>query len=248
MTCSNTEKRELLCFHLIMDNHLTTRQQSLFADLTARILGSSCASRDFAATDYAEMALVAPRLAVAEIFPPGRQTLEGFHWWREVGEQQEKNRGTWLARADYSSAGLGPENPNFKDAPIISPVEGYSVVRHGEALPSWVHLSGDRLGVIEEAYLPAIKSLCDRNNAILLLLRQPMFFADEQAGVTIPAAFLSLGIPILVAPLKGLFADSNNDVVKMYYYNGSHLNANGARQNSFSLTPVLMAFVTGSAR
>ena len=204
-----------------------------------------------ALTNYAEMSLISLRLMTAGLFAPGKQTLVGYQFWRDVGEQEEKNQGTWLARVDYSTVPTVEmsriKENGFVDAPIISPVEGYVVTRYGEKLPSDVSTSSDALGSFESTYYVAIKELCERNNAVLLLMNQPIPFR-EQESVTIPEASLRLGIPILTAPIRALFGDRKSEEIKKYFYNDGHFNANGAKQNAYAVARTLLPFVTGGAR
>ena len=203
-----------------------------------------------ALTNYAEMSLISLRLIAAGLFAPGKQTLDGFKFWKDVGEQEEKNQGTWLARVDYSTIPTVEmariKENGFVDASIISPIEGYSVAHYGEKLPPEVSTNSESLGLYESTYYVAIKELCERNNAVLLLMNQPILWRDLDS-VTIPEASLRLGIPILTAPIRALFGDSKPEEIKKYFYNDGHFNANGAKQNAFAVARTLLPFVTNGA-
>jgi lysophospholipase L1-like esterase len=104
-----------------------------------------------------------------------------------------------------------------------------------------VVLTDRALTPIESAYLPAIKALCEKNNAALALMKLPM--ADSQSPIEISSQVLALGIPIVAASLESMFGDIPAERVKENYSNYIHFNANGARRSAETYGPALQALL-----
>ena len=94
---------------------------------------------------------------------------------------------------------------------------------------------------IESAYLPAIKALCEKHNAVLALMKLPM--ADSQGPIEISRQVLALGIPIVAASLESMFGDIPTERIKENYSNHIHFNANGARRSAEAYGPALQALL-----
>jgi len=197
-----------------------------------------------AMTNYAEMGLISLRLLEALIFPPGNQNLQPFRWWREVGEQLERTRGVWLAERGYDD---GTEASNFHSTEVRGGVIGYSFVpQEGDVALTDLQLSDEPLGSLEAAYIPALRKLCEEHGARLILMQQPKLREEEFKKAPIPTAALDLNVPILYSTIQSLFNTTDASVLKNYFQNPSHLNANGAKQNAYGIAPAIAALLTSS--
>lgn len=204
--------------------------------------GLSLANLRMAATNYAEMSLISLRLLSALAFPPGRQVLQGYRWWREVGENEEQTHGTWLAERGFQSRD-GMEKKNFHVVGIREGVDGYTLVSHNDPTFQDLRFGEESLSDFEMAYVPAIRELCEKHGANLVLLRQPLMRSDEIDSVSIPRRARDLGVPILYATLRSTFGTGDAGIMKDYFYNESHLNANGAKQNAYAIAKAIMPFL-----
>ena len=110
-----------------------------------------------------------------------------------------------------------------------------------EAVPAGVMLTDRALTPIESAYLPAIKALCEKNNAALALMMLPM--ADSQGPIEISKQVLALGIPIVAASLESMFGEIPTERIKENYSDHIHFNENGARRSAEVFGPALQALL-----
>jgi hypothetical protein len=200
--------------------------------------GMDIKSPGLAITDYAEMALIGPRLALASIIRPGSLSRQGYRMMDfpdfeetrgsitpDEGYQQDKTSPR-AAFAQYDS----PEKP--QPAIIISP---------GEPLPPGVVLTDTALTPIESAYLPAIKTLCEKNDAVLAFMMLPM--ATSQGPIEISSQVLALGVPIMAASPESMFGKIPLERIKENYFDPLHLNSNGARRSSRVFGPALQTLL-----
>lgn len=195
-----------------------------------------------AITNYAEMSLISLRLLEALVFPPGPQNLLAFQWWREVGEQLERTRGVWLAKRGYDN---GKEVDSFVTRGIRQDVVGYVFVQQ-EGQPARVDLQfgNEPLGSLEETYLPAIKKLCEKQGTRLVLMQQPALREDEFYKASIPKEAANFKIPIMYSSIEAIFNTTDTSILKDYFYNASHMNANGAKQNAYAIAPAIASLLT----
>jgi hypothetical protein len=183
---------------------------------------------NLAITNYAEMALIGPRLALASIIRPGPITRLGYRSMENLADL-EQTQGSYAPDEGYQ------EN---KDSPRVDFVRYQSpdsprpavTIRQGGSIPPGVVLTDRALTPIESAYLPAIKALCEKNNAVLALMMLPM--ADSQGPIEISRQVLALGLPIVAASLESMFGDIPTQRIKENYFDHIHFNANGARRSA----------------
>jgi hypothetical protein len=102
-------------------------------------------------------------------------------------------------------------------------------------------LTDRALTPIESVYLPALKTLCEKNGAVLAFMMLPM--ADSSGPMDISRQVLALGIPIMAASLKSMFGDVPIERIKENYYNHIHFNANGSRRSAEAFGPALQALL-----
>jgi hypothetical protein len=198
-----------------------------------------------AATNYGEMALVGFRLALASIIPPGPSDMKGYpttwaysntlgatkgSWLREVGFQKEK----WRA---------GHPLPIFVSRVLPGEPPGAMIVRASAPTPTWVNLTDAPLTPIESTYLPAIKTLCEKNGAVLAFMLSPDLSGEDAGTIEISRQASALGIPIMAATLGMLFGVVPDEIMRDHYSDRWHLNRNGARQNVKAYAPALQALL-----
>jgi hypothetical protein len=200
--------------------------------------GMDIKSPGLAITDYAEMALIGPRLALASIIRPGSLSRQGYRTMDfpdfeetrgsitpDEGYQEDKTS-LRAAFAQYNS----PEKPQ----PAI-------IIRPGASLPPGVVLTDTTLTSIESAYLPAIKTLCEKNDAVLAFMMLPM--ATSQGPIEISSQMLALGVPIMAASPESMFGKIPLERIKENYFDPLHLNSNGARRSSRVFGPALQTLL-----
>lgn len=192
-----------------------------------------------AITDYAEMALIGPRLALASIIRPGSLTRQGYRTMEDfpVFKQTE---GTNAPDEGYQEDKSSPHTAFVRyDSPDTP--QPAVVLRSGSALPAGVVLTDKPLTPIESTYLPAIKRLCEDNGVTLAIMMLPI--ADNQGPVEVSRQVLALGIPIIAASLKSMFGGITNSQIKENYSNYIHFNSNGARRAAQVFGPPLQALL-----
>jgi hypothetical protein len=97
---------------------------------------------------------------------------------------------------------------------------------------------------IESAYLPAIKALCERNDAILAFMQIPM--ANSEGTIEISSQVLALGVPIIAASSEMMFGNISSDRIKENYYDHLHFNSNGARRSAAVFGPAFQTLLQKS--
>ena len=154
-----------------------------------------------AITDYAEMALIGPRLALASVIRPGSLTRQGYRTMEDfpVFKQTEgTNAPDEGYREDKSSPRAAFVRYDSPDSP-----QPAVTLRSGSPLPAGMVLTDKPLTPIESTYLAAIKRLCEDNGAALAIMMLPI--ADSQRPMEVSRQILALGIPILTSSLKSMF-------------------------------------------
>jgi hypothetical protein len=192
-----------------------------------------------AITDYAEMALIGPRLALASIFRPGSLIRQGYRTMEDFPDY-EKTRGSYTPDEGYQENKASPratfgqyESPDKpRPAIIISP---------GVPLPPGVVLTNRALTSIELAYLPAIRALCEENGAKLAFMMLPL--ATGQEPIEVSSQVLALGVPIIAASPKSMFGNISSELIKENYFDPLHLNSNGARRSAHVFGPALQTLL-----
>jgi hypothetical protein len=190
-------------------------------------------------SNYAEMALIGPRLALASLVRPGSLTRQGYRTMEEFPDL-ERTQGTDAPEEGYQENRGSPRAAFVRYRSPGAPRPAVTL-RWGAAIPPGVVLTDRALTPIESAYLPAIKALCEKNNAVLALMKLPM--ADSQGPIEISSQVLALGIPIVAASLESMFGDIPTERVKENYSNYIHFNANGARRSAETFGPALQALL-----
>ncbi len=192
-----------------------------------------------AITDYAEMALIGPRLALASVIRPGSLTRQGYRTMEDfpVFKQTEGTDAPDEGyREDKSSPRAAFVRFDFPDSP-----QPAVTLRSGSALPAGMVLTDKPLTPIESTYLPAIKRLCEKNGAALAIMMLPI--ANSQGPMEVSRQVLALGIPILAASLKSMFGDIPASQIKENYSNYIHFNSNGARRAAQVFGPSLQTLL-----
>src|ERR1700722_18749285 len=190
-------------------------------------------------SNYAEMALIGPRLALASIVRPGSITRQGYRTMEEFPDL-ERTQGSNTPEEGYQENRGSPREAFVRYSSSGAPRPAVTI-RSGAAIPPGVVLTDRALTPIESAYLPAIKALCEKNNAVLALMKLPM--ADSQGPIEISRQVLALGIPIVAASLESMFGDIPTERIKENYSNHIHFNANGARRSAEAYGPALQALL-----
>jgi hypothetical protein len=201
--------------------------------------GLDIKSPSLAITNYAEMALIGPRLALASIFRPGSLTRQGYRTMEDAPDF-EQTRGSYTPDEGYQENKTSPraafaryDSPDRpQPAIIISP---------GAPLPPGVVLTHTALTSIESAYLPAIKTLCEKNDAVLAFMMLPM--ATSQGPIQISSQVLALGAPIVAASPESMFGKIPLERIKQNYFDPLHLNSNGARRSAQVFGPALQTLL-----
>jgi hypothetical protein len=192
-----------------------------------------------AVTDYAEMALIGPRLALASIIRPGSLTRQGYRTMEDFPDF-EQTRGTNAPDEGYQ------ENKDMPHAAFVrydSPESPHpaEIIRSGAPMPVGMLLTDTPLTPIESTYLPAIKRLCEDNSAVLVLMKLPM--ADSEGPMEISSQVLALGIPIVAASSESMFGNIPIQRKKYNYSDHIHFSSNGARQSAHVFGPALQALL-----
>lgn len=201
--------------------------------------GLDMKSPSLSVTNYAEMALIGPRLALAAIFRPGSLTRQGYRTMEDFPDF-DKTRGSYTPEEGYQRDKTSPRAPfvryddPYKPNPAI-------IINPGGPLPTGVALTDKALTPIESAYLPAIKALCEKNGATLVFLKLPM--ADSKGPVEVSSQVLALGVPIVAASLESMFGDIPTERIEENYFDHLHLNANGARRSAEVFGPALQSLL-----
>jgi hypothetical protein len=201
--------------------------------------GLDMKSPGLAITGYAEMALIGPRLALASIFRPGSLTRQGYRTM-EDSPDFEKTRGSYTPDEGYQENKTSPraafaryDSPD-KPQPAI-------IISPGASLPPEVVLTNRALTSIELAYLPAIKTLCEENGAMLAFMRLPL--ATSQGPIEVSSQVLALGVPIIAASPESMFGNIPSERIKENYFDPLHLNSNGARRSAQVFGPAFQTLL-----
>ena len=185
-------------------------------------------SPGLAITDYAEMALIGPRLALASIFRPGSLTRQGYRTMEDFPDF-ERTRGSYTPDEGYQENKTSPREAFTRyDSP--DKPQSAIIIYPGAPLPAGVVLTDRPLTPIEFAYLPAIKKLCEDNGAVLAFMLLPM--ATSQERIEISDRVLALGVPIIAASPESMFGNIPPERIKENYFDPLHLNSNGARRSA----------------
>jgi hypothetical protein len=201
--------------------------------------GLDIKSLSLAITDYAEMALIGPRLALASIFRPGPLTRQGYRTMEDFPDY-EKTRGSYTPDEGYQE---NKTSPRAKFAPYESPNKPQPaiIIRPGAPLPLGVILTNKALTSLELAYLPAIKRLCEDNGAKLVFMMLPL--ATSQEPIEVSSQVLALGVPIIAASTESMFGNISSENIKNNYFDPLHLNSNGARRSAQVFGPALQTLL-----
>jgi hypothetical protein len=192
-----------------------------------------------AVIDYAEMALIGPRLALSSIIRPGSLTRQGYRTMEDFPDF-ERTRGSYIPDEGYQESKTSPREAFVRYDSPNKPVPAI-IISPGAPLPPGV-ISTDRpLTPIESAYLPAIKALCEKNGAVLAFMRLPM--ANSQGPIEISSQVLALGVPIIAASSKMMFGNISAEDIKENYYDHLHFNSNGSRRSAQVFGPALQALL-----
>ncbi len=195
-----------------------------------------------AVTDYAEMAMIGPRLALASIIRPGSLTRQGYRTMEDFPDF-ERTRGSWTPDEGYQENKTSPRAAFVRyDSP--DKPEPAIIISPGASLPAGVILTDRPLTPIESAYLPAIKALCEKNGAILAFMQLPM--ADSHGPIEISSQVLALGVPIIAASSEMMFGNISAEHIKENYYDHLHFNSNGSRRSAEVFGPALQALLQQS--
>jgi hypothetical protein len=192
-----------------------------------------------AITDYAEMALIGPRLALASIIRPGSITRLGYRSMENLNNLQE-TQGSYVPDEGYQENKSTPPAAFVRYESPDSPDPAFTI-RPGGSIPPGMVLTDRELTPIESAYLPAIKTLCEKNGAVLAFMMLPI--ANSQGPMDISRQVLALGIPIMAASLESMFGDVPTERIKENYFDHIHFNANGARRSAEVYGPALQALL-----
>ena len=194
---------------------------------------------NLAITNYAEMALIGPRLVLASIFRPGSLTRQGYRTMEDFPDF-DKTRGSYTPDEGYQKDKSSPRAPFVRYDDPDKP-HAAIIIKPGAPLPPGVVLTDKALTPIESAYLPAIKALCDRNGAVLAFMLLPM--ADSKGPIEVSSQVLALGAPIVAASLESMFGDIPTERIEENYFDRLHLNANGARRSAQVFGPALQSLL-----
>ena len=189
-----------------------------------------------AARSYAEMALIAPRLWVGWAAHPGRIVKGAFNFMSDT-TQLEDTRGAVTPDWGYSALKVGGPRAPFVKGDLPDPPLAAIVIRPGAPLPPDVVLTDWPLTPMEAAYLSATKALCEKNGAILVLMKQPFAEHQDARVMEVSRQVMALGIPIVATSRARMFDHASAQQIKSNYYNYFHLNSNGARRDAQAYAP-----------
>ena len=201
--------------------------------------GMDIRSPNLAIPNYAEMALIGPRLALTSIIHPGSITRLGYRSMENLNNLQE-TQGVYLADEGYQENKSSPPAAFVRDDSPDSPHPAVTI-RPGGSIPPGMVLTDRELTPIESAYLPAIKTLCEKNGAVLAFMMLPI--ANSRGPMDVSRQVLALGIPIMAASLESMFGDVPTERIKENYFDYIHFNANGARRSAEVYGPALQALL-----
>jgi hypothetical protein len=201
--------------------------------------GLSSSAPALAVTDYAEMAMIGPRLALASIIRPGTTTRNGYRTAEDFPDY-ERTRGSWTPDEGYEENKTSPRAAFVRYDSPDKPQQAI-IISPGASLPAGVILTDRPLTPIESAYLPAIKTLCEKNGALLAFMQLPM--ADSQGPIEISRQVLALGVPIVAASSEMMFGNVSSEHIKENYYDHLHFNSNGSRRSAEVFGPALQALL-----
>jgi hypothetical protein len=194
--------------------------------------------------NYAEMALIGPRLALASIMRPGSISRQGYRSMEVIADLElERTQGSYVADEGYQENKASPRAAFVRYQSPNSPRPAVTI-RLGEPMPPGIVLTDRALTPIESAYLPAIKALCEKNGAALAILMLPM--TNSQGPTEVSRQVLALGIPIVAASLESMFGDIPTERINENYFDHIHFNANGARRSAEAYGPALQALLQGT--
>ena len=201
--------------------------------------GLDIKSFGLAVTNYAEMALIGPRLVLASVIRPGPLTRQGYRTMEDFPDF-EQTRGSYTPDEGYQESRGSPRAAFVRyDSP--DKPEPATMITSGAPLPPEFVLTDSALTPIESAYLPAIKTLCEKNGAALVIMMLPM--ANSKESMKISSQVLALGIPILAASTKSMFGNIPPEQDKYNYSTYIHFNSNGARRSAEVFGPALRALL-----
>jgi hypothetical protein len=192
-----------------------------------------------AITNYAEMAMIGPRLALASIIRPRGLSKQGYRTMEDFPDY-EQTRGSYIPDEGYQETKTAPRAP-FVHYDSPDKPEPAIVIRPGAPLPPGIVVTDRPLTPIEAAYLPAIKTLCDQNGATLSFMLLPM--AASTGPIEVSKQVLALGAPIIAASSASMFGEIPADQIKENYFDRLHLNSNGARRSSVVFGPAFQTLL-----
>ena len=190
-------------------------------------------------TNYAEMALIGPRLALASIIRPRSLTRQGYRTMEDFPDF-EQTRGSYTPDEGYQENKTSPRAP-FAHYDSPAKPQPAIIISPGAPLPAGVILTDRPFTPIESAYLPAIKALCEKNGAILAFMKLPM--ANSKGPIEISNQVLALGVPIIAATSEMMFGNISPDRIKENYYDHLHFNSNGSRRSAEVFGPALQTLL-----
>jgi hypothetical protein len=194
---------------------------------------------NLAITNYAEMALIGPRLALASIIRPGSISRLGYRSIENLTDL-EQTQGSWVPDEGYQENKDSPRAAFVRYQSPDSPRPAVTI-RPGGSIPPGIVSTDGALTPIKSAYLPAIKALCEKNGAALAILMLPM--TNSQGPTEVSRQVLALGIPIVAASLESMFGEIPTERIKENYFDHIHFNANGARRSGEVYGPALQALL-----
>jgi hypothetical protein len=195
-----------------------------------------------AATSYSEMALIGPRLWVASIVPPG-PPVKGVYRFMSDAADFADTQGTVAPNWGYSAQKVGGPRAPFVESTLPDPPLPAILIRPGAPLPPGVALIDAPLTPMQSAYLPAIKALCEKNGAVLALLKQPLAEHQDPDVIRVSRQVIALGIPIVATSRTRMFDHAPIEKIRQHYFNYFHFNSNGARRAAQAYAPALAALL-----
>jgi hypothetical protein len=194
-----------------------------------------------AISNFAEAALISPRLLVAALIPP--KPIKAAE-----DTQLSLNHGTRMMDVGFKN------KPGEPDVPFVAP-DAYpeepkaELIEAGSPLPKWISTFEEHLSNIEAAYLPAIRSLCEKHGAKLAFVRFPMADLSERSGIKISREGLNAGLPLIAADLDMLFGDKMSlNAIKRFYRDKAHFNRVGTGVAARGFAPALKELWRASDR